>query len=176
MTGRSVPSILLLASAGAESGAVARILTEAGIAVTAVRDEATALHVAAAEAFDLAIVVAPLPAALAGARVVKRLRRAQPGLEIMYMGEVEVGRRAGDAAGFATRRMVGCVRERLAGSIDADAAQRSAEFVIAEARLGCLYQRAATAQGGAARDLAREIDTAIAQRETLRREAAGAAI
>jgi len=174
MTARSSPSVLLFAVAGAEGDGVAAILAEAGIAITMVHDEDSALRATANEHFDLAIVVTTLPDAVTGTELLKSLRRERPALEILYIGEMGSGRRRDDAGGFDARRLVGCVRERLAGTLDAAAAARArntAEFAIAEARIGCLYHRAENARGGVARDLAREIDAAIAQRETLRRVA-----
>lgn len=178
MTGSSNPSVLLFAAVGARGDATAAVLAEAGLAVTVVRDETSAVRAAAAERFSLAIVVAALPAAIDATESVKRLRQAHPSLEIMYMGELPLVPRA-RLDGFEARRIVGCVRERLAGKLDAaalDRARRSAEFAIAEARIGCLHQRAQAAEGAGARELAREIDNAIAQREALRRGAAGVAV
>ena len=99
---------------------IARILADEGFTVAAAAEGLSALRVAGAKRFALAIAAVRLPGLLDGPTTLRQVRARQPGLRVLYIDDYAAlpEHRNPDtddfiAAPFERRELLGCVFELL---------------------------------------------------------------
>jgi len=99
---------------------IARLLTDEGFAVTMAADGLAALRVCAVRRFGLIVAATDLPGSLDGPGIVRRVRRRQPGMKVLYAGEPATRPAFSNpdtddfiTVPFERHELIGCVYELL---------------------------------------------------------------
>lgn len=108
---------------------IACLLSDEGFAVTMAAEGLAALRACANRRFGLIVAATDLPGSLDGPGVVRRVRRRQPGMKVLYAGEPVARPAFGNpdtddfiTVPFERHELVGCVYELLHRTAAAEAA------------------------------------------------------
>lgn len=176
------PYALIVDSDEESRARIAALLRESGFVTAAFRDGRGALAALAVRPVDLAVLAGRQPGGADALAAARQIRHCRPGVKLLFTGAAgTIPAEAVDESGCAVTRPFD--RRRLLAAVfalltpDARAAEQrdAAEYALMAARHACLRSRLTGAGHPATgHDIARQIELALARRQTPDTEPASA--